>query len=114
MRRDPFNPLAGGYQPDTDIEGLPQAPRGGTGESPRPYQPSGACMMCDFNTVCHKNRQRVMDFRGVGRHTSCAFYAGIREATQAARTLEPGRVKRILRFLLQLRRRASLREGVAG
>lgn len=35
---------------------------------------TGACAPCPYQEYCHEPRRRVEDARGVGRHTSCAYY----------------------------------------
>lgn len=42
------------------------------------YAVVGACSGCEYASRCHSPRQRVMDRRGIGRHTSCAFFLEFR------------------------------------
>ncbi|HEX8276061.1 MAG TPA: hypothetical protein VF615_25715 [Longimicrobiaceae bacterium] len=45
----------------------------------------GACSGCEYASHhCHAARQRVMDRRGIGRHTSCAFFLEFRQQERPA------------------------------
>lgn len=51
------------------------------------YLATGACSGCPYHDHCHPARQRAVDPRGIGRHTSCEFYREFERRATAAEDL---------------------------
>lgn len=71
-----------------------QPAAGGAPADPRVvpiFTAQGACSGCEYSRAkggelppCHMARQRVMDLRGIGRHTSCPYYVEFQAQLQQA------------------------------